>query len=477
MKIHLQKDSSVDIDIDNCVNLLKSVCPDISFIKEDDREMDKHTSTYVDFDQEVARISKRAKHSAPDIFLYFTERAYRDNFYYYSEDCRYVVSLSSWAHYTTLPKENGVIFFLSQALADLICPDLNHDSGTGCLSDFLWEKPGIDLCMKTAHLCNDCRKLIDNSIDPNNAVLYTSLSRILDVLANTSRWGKNVLYALEDQGILKLNPDNFEDSVADYYRSIGAEVTQNASIKGFQTDIVIKEKTASGQLIRSAIECKFHKDKIGNTLVNDFIRRVQTMFEAGQIDRGVIVSYSGFSKDAFQTAKGSKVNLMHYKDIRQDAKFSASDVSKSNQPPKENLDKAPDVEAFPSKTNEVFVVMPFSEDLDDLFYYGIVRAIEACGCSCRRVDQVEFTGTIIQEIHSLIKSSRIIIAEVTKPNPNVYYEVGYANAHNKTVILLTSDIHSAAFDVRGFNHIIYKKIKDLEAALTQRLSALLKPVS
>ncbi|HJP19611.1 MAG: hypothetical protein CMD96_03550 [Gammaproteobacteria bacterium] len=117
--------------------------------------------------------------------------------------------------------------------------------------------------------------------------------------------------------------------------------------------------------------------------------------------------------------------------------------------------------------------MSFSAEYDDLFYYGIYGAIKTCEAVCKRADQIEFTGDILQEVYKNIKDARMIIAEVTEHNANVFYELGYAHALNKPVILLTKDITKCPFDIAGFNHIVYKGIKDLEKKLTARLKALL----
>ena len=39
--------------------------------------------------------------------------------------------------------------------------------------------------------------------------------------------------------------------------------------------------------------------------------------------------------------------------------------------------------------------------------------------------------------------------------------------------MLTREISKTPFDIRGFNHIIYNNIKDLEEKLTNRLKVLL----
>ena len=44
---------------------------------------------------------------------------------------------------------------------------------------------------------------------------------------------------------------------------------------------------------------------------------------------------------------------------------------------------------------------------------------------------------------------------MTGRNPNVYYELGYAHARGKQVILITQDDGDFPFDVSGIRHITY----------------------
>jgi nucleoside 2-deoxyribosyltransferase len=45
-------------------------------------------------------------------------------------------------------------------------------------------------------------------------------------------------------------------------------------------------------------------------------------------------------------------------------------------------------------------------------------------------------GWAIEDIKRQIAECRVVIAEITPGNPNVYYEVGYADALNKPLILI-----------------------------------------
>ena len=85
----------------------------------------------------------------------------------------------------------------------------------------------------------------------------------------------------------------------------------------------------------------------------------------------------------------------------------------------------------------VFVLMPFKEDFDDIYKFGIKQACEEAGVNCERVDEQMFDESILERIYNQIEKANIVVADMTGRNPNVFYETGYARALEKRVILLT----------------------------------------
>lgn len=126
----------------------------------------------------------------------------------------------------------------------------------------------------------------------------------------------------------------------------------------------------------------------------------------------------------------------------------------------------------PKKPQSVFVAMPFSKEMDDVFHYGIQNPVHDAGYIVERMDQVPFTGDILAEIKRRIETSTIVIADLTEDNPNVYLEVGYAWGRGKPTILLERSGTQAKFDVSGQKWLIYDRIKDLEEKLKRELDGL-----
>lgn len=108
------------------------------------------------------------------------------------------------------------------------------------------------------------------------------------------------------------------------------------------------------------------------------------------------------------------------------------------------------------KTPTAFVVMEFGAPYDDL-YSDVIEAVCAeFGLSAIRADNIYGPGNIIQDIIRGLNESQVVIADVTPPNPNVFYELGYSHAINKpTILLANSELQNLPFDIRGERVIFY----------------------
>jgi hypothetical protein len=119
-----------------------------------------------------------------------------------------------------------------------------------------------------------------------------------------------------------------------------------------------------------------------------------------------------------------------------------------------------------------FVAMPFSPELEDTYHYGIQGPVKAAGLLCERVDQAVFDGPIIQRIKERIDTAKVVIADLSMANPNVYLEVGYAWGRGRPTVLLVRDVKELRFDVASYRCIAYRSIRDLEALLSRELERL-----
>ncbi len=106
----------------------------------------------------------------------------------------------------------------------------------------------------------------------------------------------------------------FEEKVAAILRSRGASVRANCNLGGNQID-VLASFSVLGTPVVFAVECKCWGRRIGKDEVNDFALTVAKLRMDGVVDRGILVSASGFAKDAWLAASASLVELRTLEDL------------------------------------------------------------------------------------------------------------------------------------------------------------------
>jgi hypothetical protein len=121
----------------------------------------------------------------------------------------------------------------------------------------------------------------------------------------------------------------------------------------------------------------------------------------------------------------------------------------------------------------VFVAMPYSPEFEDVFAFGIAPAAHASNLLAERMDQVVFAGDIVRHMQGRIAGARIVVADVTGANPNVYLEVGFAWGSGVPTILVCRDVSDLAFDVRGHRCLSYANVVDLHRKLSAEIAALM----
>ena len=124
----------------------------------------------------------------------------------------------------------------------------------------------------------------------------------------------------------------------------------------------------------------------------------------------------------------------------------------------------------------VFVLMPLSKRFKDIYDVGIRPACKDAGAHCERVDEQIFRQNLLDRIYDQITKADFIVADMSGRNANVYYEVGYAHALGKPVILLTQRAKDIPFDLKHYHHIIYEGgISKLKNDLERTLKVFIKP--
>lgn len=132
--------------------------------------------------------------------------------------------------------------------------------------------------------------------------------------------------------------------------------------------------------------------------------------------------------------------------------------------------------------NTCFVIQPFDQGPFDKRYDDVlVPAIRAASLDPYRVDRDPSVSIPIEDIQSGIQSSRVCLADITIDNPNVWFELGYAIASRREVVLICSEERATKFpfDVQHRSIIKYSTQSSsdfdiLKNRITERLSSLLQ---
>lgn len=126
-----------------------------------------------------------------------------------------------------------------------------------------------------------------------------------------------------------------------------------------------------------------------------------------------------------------------------------------------------------------FIIQPFDNDKFDKRFEDIFKpAIEKSGYDAYRIDKDLSVRIPIDEIEKNISESQICFAEITTDNPNVWYELGFAFACDKDVIMICSDERTGKFpfDIQHRHVITYKTssksdFESLEDTITRKINA------
>src|SRR5579859_2708868 len=92
--------------------------------------------------------------------------------------------------------------------------------------------------------------------------------------------------------------------------------------------------------------------------------------------------------------------------------------------------------------------MPFSEEFDDVYANiktAVQRAISAREGRCFRLDEARPAGRITERLLKELQSASFCVADLTGNRPNVMWEVGYAMALCKPIIIVTQKIEELPF--------------------------------
>jgi hypothetical protein len=130
-----------------------------------------------------------------------------------------------------------------------------------------------------------------------------------------------------------------------------------------------------------------------------------------------------------------------------------------------------------------FVIQPFDQGKFDKRYADVYKpSIEAAGLEPYRVDKDPGVLVPIEAIERGIRSSAICLADITSDNPNVWYELGFAFAAGRPVVMVCSEERTGKkypFDIQHRSIIPYQAdspsdFDTLKRNLTEKLKTILE---
>jgi hypothetical protein len=168
----------------------------------------------------------------------------------------------------------------------------------------------------------------------------------------------------------------------------------------------------------------------------------------------------------FNNSKGANISKDDFEDLSQSS-ISDIDLAKTvlNLSERINISK------------NCFVIMSFSEDptLEDVYesFKEVCKRFTPV-YDCQRMDKMTDINRITPEMFNSIRNAAFVIVDLTFERPNVYYELGYADALDKPIIVTAREGTNVHFDAKDFPILFWKSQTNLKKELTLRIEQIAK---
>ncbi|MEB3192138.1 MAG: toll/interleukin-1 receptor domain-containing protein [Snowella sp.] len=192
MKIVIYKDNTLPLDTDKVCEVLNGLSKSVKFSpgKEAFRITTSKINcptTYESMNSSLVKEIQQFDHA-----IFATNVQYDNNYFFESHQNRIIVSFFGWHQLTDLPITNGLVYFIALLLGNFINLGLSHDINIGCLNDFLYDKRGVNVGMRSAFVCRECIERTNFS-NQTSRDIFEDIKSILNVLSASSRDGQDIL--------------------------------------------------------------------------------------------------------------------------------------------------------------------------------------------------------------------------------------------------------------------------------------------
>jgi hypothetical protein len=125
---------------------------------------------------------------------------------------------------------------------------------------------------------------------------------------------------------------------------------------------------------------------------------------------------------------------------------------------------------------DMFVMMPFKAEMKHVYDEAIRPAAQSLNLSINRGDDFFTKHPIMTDIWSAIYHCRVVIADCTGKNANVFYELGLAHTIGKPVIMVAQNENDIPFDVQNYRRFIYSDTQEGIVKLTDDLKTAISKI-
>jgi hypothetical protein len=198
--IRLYRDETIALNLDEIVRNLNRLAPRWSFVLGKARfsvtdEVIAVPDTYQALDHRISDES-----ADDEEVILFTEKPYDNNYFWEPDGNKAIVSLFAWDHLTTLPRNNGAVYFICALLVRILGVGHGHgEKNTGCVNDFWRDKTGVDAGMRSGHVCERCVRDLESQRTKTVGPLLKDVQAILDDLSTASRSSTDVCELWKEQ--------------------------------------------------------------------------------------------------------------------------------------------------------------------------------------------------------------------------------------------------------------------------------------